>query len=134
MGMVAEKTIEIVKDSMLRCLAKPEFLDRFYDEFMKTPAISEKFRDTNMVMQKIVLKASLHLMLNAARGTPGEAMNKLAIEHDRGHRNIPRELYGLWLEAMVSAVKSTDVQCTNELELAWREVMQPGIDYMASRY
>ena len=134
MGVVAEKTIATVKDSMQRCLAKPEFLDRFYDEFMKSPEIRDKFQNTNMAMQKIVLKSSLYLMLNVAGGKPGDAMNQLAVSHDRTHRNIPPELYALWLNAMMFAVKNTDNQYTLEMEKSWREVMQTGIDYMGERY
>lgn len=112
MANIDEKTINIVKESMQRCLAKPEFLDRFYDEFMRSPEIREKFENTNMVMQKIVLKSSLHLMLNVARGAAGDAMNQLAISHDRSHRNIPKNLYSLWLNAMIYAVRSTDINYT----------------------
>lgn len=134
MASINEKTVNMVKESMQRCLAQPEFLDRFYDEFMRIPEVRDKFLNTNMAMQKIVLKSSLYLMLNAAKGSCGDAMNKLAISHDRNHRNIPRSLYDLWLNAMIGAVKATDINCTPEIENAWREVMKPGIDYMIERY
>ena len=134
MASIDEKTIDTVKESMQRCLSKPEFLDRFYDEFMKSPEIREKFQNTDMAMQKIVLKSSLHLMLNVAKGNAGEAMNKLAVSHDHSHRNIPRNLYVIWLNAMIYAVRNTELNFTVELEKSWREVMQPGIDYMSERY
>jgi hypothetical protein len=134
MVSVAEKTIELVKESMQRCLSNRTFMDKFYDEFMMSPEVQEKFKNTNMAMQKIVLKSSLHLMLAVARGYRGEAMDKLALSHDRNHRAIPPNLYQFWLNAMVSAVKATDVHCTLEVENAWREVMQVGANYMGERY
>jgi hypothetical protein len=134
MAVVAEKTIEIVKASMQRCLAKQAFMDKFYEEFTASSDVREKFKNTNMAMQKIVLKSSLHLILAVARGYQSEAMNKLAMSHDRNHRAIPPNLYQYWLSAMVSAVKATDTQFSLEIENAWREVMQTGIDFMSDRY
>jgi len=133
-AIVAEKTIDIVKESMQRCFTRQSFMDRFYDEFMKDPDVWEKFRNTNMAMQKVVLKSSLYLMLGVAKGLPSAAMDKLAVSHDRNHRNIPADLYQHWLNAMVSAVNSSDSQVTPEIEYAWREVMQAGIDFMSGRY
>lgn len=118
MAIIAAKTIAIVKGSMQRCLARHNFMDRFYDEFMKNPDVSEKFKDTNMAMQKIVLKSSLYLMLGVANGSPGIAMNKLAVAHDRNHRAISAILYQHWLNAMVNVVKATDLQITPEIENA----------------
>lgn len=134
MTFVAEKTIELVKESMQRCLSNHTFMDKFYDEFMKSPEIKDKFLNTNMAMQKIILKSSLHLMLAVAKGYRGDAMDKLALVHDRNHRAIPPALYQFWLNAMVSAVKATDIHCTQEVENAWREVMQVGANYMSERY
>lgn len=134
MANVNEQTIELVKDSMQRCLTKPAFMDIFYDEFMKSPEVQEKFKNTNMAMQKIVLKSSLHLMLAVARGYRGDSMDKLAISHDRNHRAIPPNLYQFWLNAMVNAVRATDTNCTPTTESAWREVMQVGANYMSDRY
>jgi hypothetical protein len=131
---VAANTINIVKESMQRCLAQPLFMDRFYEAFMMLPWVQEKFKNSNMAMQKIVLKSSLHLMLNVAKGSPGASMHKLAILHDRNNRDVLPEQYQHWLNAMVNAVKATDTQFTSEIEMAWRDVMQPGINFMSGQY
>ncbi|MBK8817090.1 MAG: hypothetical protein IPN42_16990 [Methylococcaceae bacterium] len=134
MTLVATKNIEIVKESMQRCLRKPDFMDKFYDEFLKSAEVQEKFKNTNMTMQKVILKSSLHLMLATAKGTPGAAMDKLALSHDRGHKAIPAHLYKVWLEAMLYAVKVTDPEYTPELDGVWREVMLPGVEFMSGKY
>jgi truncated hemoglobin YjbI len=134
MTKVADKTIDTVQESMYRCLSKPEFMDRFYEAFMSSPDIQSKFHATNMALQKIVLRSSLHLMLGVARGQPGEGMKKLAESHSRHQRDIPVPMYEKWLDAMVRAAKACDPQFSNELESMWREVMQPGIDFMTAHY
>ena len=134
MTSVAAKSIDAVKASMQRCLSKPEFINRFHDEFMGNTEVLEKFNNTNITMQKVILKSTLHLMLNSALGTPGVGMLRFAVSHDRNNKAIPAHLYQYWLDAMVSAVKTTDPQFSPELESDWRKVMQPGIDFMSEMY
>ena len=134
MASVAVKSIDSVKESLQRCVGKTEFMDKFYDEFLKNPEVQERFKNTNMAMQKVILKSSMHLMLATARGTPGAAMDKLAASHDRAHKAIPAHLYQVWLEAMMYAVKVTDPQFTAELDSDWRAVMQPGVEFMSGKY
>lgn len=134
MANVADKTIDAVQESLYRCLSKPEFMDRFYETFMSSPDIQAKFQNTNMGLQKIVLRSSLHLMLGVARGQPGEGMKKLAESHSRHQRDIPVPMYAKWLEAMVGSAKACDPQFSPELEAKWREVMRSGIDFMTAHY
>lgn len=134
MAVVSDKSIDLVKESMKRCLADQKFMDRFYEGFMAFPETREKFKNTNMAMQKIVLKSSLHLILAVAKGYRSDGMNKLAISHNRYNRAITPNLYGYWLDAMVNAVKLTDPQISPTIERAWREVMQVGTDFMSERY
>lgn len=134
MKSVARKSINAVKESMQRCLSKPEFINRFHDEFMSNTQVQEKFNNTNITMQKVILKSTLHLMLNTALSTPGVGMLRFAVSHDRNNKAIQPYLYQYWLDALVSAVKTTDPQFTPELESEWRNVMQPGIDFMCEMY
>ena len=71
--------LEQFEDSLRRCNADPDFLDRFYERFLRSsPKVREKFRGTDFIRQKRMLQASLQLLLVAAqddgeRPTPGPA-------------------------------------------------------------
>ena len=134
MAGVAAQSIKEVKESMQRCLNNPEFISRFHGEFMNNAEVQEKFNHTNIVMQKVIMKSTLHVMLNAALGAPGVGMLRFAVSHDRNNKAIPAHLYQHWLNALAVAVQATDPKFTDELGNDWRTVMQPGIDFMTEMY
>ena len=80
-----ETILATFDESLKRCNAVPEFLDRFYEKFLaSSPKVKEKFANTNFVSQKRALRASLHLLLIAAerslaRCTPNRAAPSAAI-------------------------------------------------------
>jgi hemoglobin-like flavoprotein len=133
-----EKILTTFDESLKRCNAVPDFLDRFYGKFLaSSPKVKEKFADTNFVRQKRALRASLHLLLIAAedeeRG-PERYLREIASAHDRGHLDITAELYDYWLDSLLDTVRECDAEFSEEVENAWERVMMVGIHYMLSRY
>ena len=129
--------LDLVKASLRRCLANPEFLDRFYKNFTgMSTQIAKQFENTNFAFQKIMLKSSLHIMVTMAAGgmQNSDAMDKLATVHNRNHRNIKPEWYYDWLNALTKTISETDPQHSASLEQLWHNAMQPGITYMQQRY
>jgi hypothetical protein len=61
-------------------------------------------------------------------------LERLAKLHSRAEMDIKPELYDLWLDQLVQAVKEFDLMFAPETETAWRHVLQPGIEFMKSRY
>ena len=135
--LISDFEIGLFNDSLERCTARPELLDRFYEKFLaSSEEIAEKFRHTDFNTQKKVLKVSFYLMMLAAMGRP-EAdthLQRIAEVHSRAHRNVRPELYDVWLECLVSTVREFDPFCDADVERAWRVMMRPGIAYMQSRY
>lgn len=135
--IVSAKQVDVVKQSLQRCLQAGDFLNFFYELFLaSSPEVKEKFKNTSFSRQSIMLKGSLQVMLLYAAGRLSDegSMKQLAEIHDHHHRDIRPELYDLWLGCMLDAVRQSDPQFAPEIENAWRVVMQPGIDYMTSRY
>ncbi|MEK6234377.1 MAG: hypothetical protein N2C14_06675 [Planctomycetales bacterium] len=125
--------LQIFNDSFERCSADARFLDRFYDLFISSSdEVKEHFRDTDIAKQKKMLLRSLSYIM-AAHKTP-DVLDEIATLHDSRNRNVEPRLYLVWLDCMIEAVKLTDAQFNDEIEGAWRSVMQIGIDYMASKY
>ncbi len=133
-----ESTLATFEASLQRCNAHPRFLDRFYEVFLaSSPKVQEKFRNTDFVRQKRALRASLHLILLASTGEPGgpeRYLKDIATRHSARQLDIGAELYDLWLDSLLAAVKECDPQFGAEVSAAWEAVMMVGIHYMCTRY
>ena len=72
----------------------------------------------------------------SANGKPERTVHlqRLAKLHSRAELDIKPELYDLWLDRLVQAVKEFDPMFDPETETAWRRMLQPGIEFMKSRY
>jgi len=131
-----ERDVELFNDSIERCSCRPEFLRRFYTLFLaSSDTVAKKFKRTDLRKQARLLKTSLYIMMLAS----GESerivhLKRLAKLHSRAELDIKPELYDLWLDRLVQAVKEFDPLFDAETESAWRRMLQPGIEFMKSRY
>jgi len=134
---MAPNELESFDDSLARCYARDGFLERFYELFLEaSPEARAKFAGTDLAQQRRMLKASLVLMMLAAGGkTEGMVhMERIADVHAKHKYDIPGPLYDVWLDCLIRAVSEFDPEYTPELGATWRRVLQPGIEFMKSRY
>ena len=131
-----ERDVELFNDSLERCSCRPDFLRRFYTLFLTSSAtVAKKFEHTDLRKQARMLKESLYIMMAASGGSERTVhLEELAKLHSRAGADIKPELYDLWLDRLVQAVKEFDPMFNPETETAWRRVLQPGIEFMKSRY
>ncbi len=128
--------VDIFNASFVRALTNDsynrDFIGRFYDIFLaKSDDVAKLFADTNMSAQKTMLHDSLHHMLDFFKSAKtGPHMESIARVHGQHHRAISDEMYDLWLEALMEALQEFDPEFDDEVELAWRLVLSPGITYM----
>ena len=131
-----EKDVELFNDSIERCSCKPEFLRRFYSLFLASSGpVAKKFERTDLQKQARMLKTSLYIMMLA--GNESERvmhLERLAKLHSRAELDIKPELYDLWLDVLVRAVEEFDPLFDVQIGNAWRRMLQPGIEFMKSRY
>ena len=121
-------------DSFERCINDPLFLDQFYDIFLaSSDEVSAMFKDTDMGTQKAMLMTSLVYMSHAHKDTPG-LLSEIAEKHNKHNLDIKPHLYKLWLDSLIAAAKSIDPLFDVNTESLWRETLQPGIDFMVSKY
>jgi hemoglobin-like flavoprotein len=133
---VTERDIELFNDSLERT-SGTRFLERFYELFVgSSPEVAEKFAHTDFRAQRRAVKVSLYMMMSAALGHPeGDVhLTRIAERHGRAALAIRPELYDLWLECLIQAVREHDRSFGGETERAWRSVMATGIEFMRSRY
>ena len=127
------------EESLLRCVACPGFLDRFYDRFLaSSPKIAVKFEKTDFDRQKMIVRESLFKILRAAEDGPEEGparhLDDLAYRHSVHDLDIGAEFYDYWLDSLLETVAECDPDYGTPEEEAWEEVMGVGIRYLCSRY
>lgn len=131
---------EVFRHSFQRVSAAERSGFSFFDEFYRlfigsSREIEEKFNGTDMGRQKRMLARSMYQMLQFYLGREAsEKMAEIAGRHARRAKNIEPGLYERWLECLVETVRSYDDDFDDDVELAWRVVMAPGIAYMKFRY
>ncbi len=115
---------------------KKKFLDRFYEVFFaKSEGIADFFKHTHMSAQKTMLQDSLFYMRDFfLYRTTNEYMQHMAKVHSKSEKNVPPELYDIWLDSLVETVSEYDPEFDDDIELAWRVALSPGITYMKYMY
>jgi hemoglobin-like flavoprotein len=131
-----ERDFELFNDSIERCSGKPEFLSRFYALFLaSSSAVAKKFETTDLRRQARLLRTSLYIMMLSGGDSERTVhLERLAQLHSRTQMDIKPELYDLWLDRLMQAVEEFDPMFNMEIEIAWRRLLQPGIEFMKSRY
>ena len=109
-----------------------QFFDAFYDCFIsKSDEIAAKFAHTNMRRQREMLYSSFRHMVDfSVQRQAGDELRRIAERHSKSQIDIHPDLYDIWLESLIETVHLFDPRCTEEVELAWRVVLAPGIVYM----
>jgi hemoglobin-like flavoprotein len=129
--------VEIVDNSLQRCLQNPVFLDLFYATFFaSSEVVREKFARTDMEQQKKYLRKSLFAIMLGAQGssTGNKVLESVSKTHSKKRLDIPPDLYGLWRKALFSSIQQVDPKYSPEVEAAWAIVIDYAIQFVVSRY
>lgn len=122
--------------SLTRCDRNGTFVEQFYERFMASPEVREKFVTTDFARQRRMLRRSLELMARASAGEPDglRELNDRAETHSRANLNIEPRLYGIWLDSLIETARRSDPEWTPTVELAWREILGIAIRHMIKAY
>ena len=131
---------EIFDDSYERVLSikknGKKFFESFYDRFLSgDEEIAKRFANTDMDLQQSMLKKSFYsLFAFYASGETDDYIHSIAEKHNHKHLDVWPEFYDSWLECLIGTVNQYDDEFSEDVELAWRLVMAPGITYMKFKY
>jgi hemoglobin-like flavoprotein len=123
--------------SLGRCSQWAGFIPAFYSRFLESSdEIRERFRDTNFEQQNRMLAKSLELAAAATAGDPAglQEMRERATTHSRTHLNIPPPLYDVWLSAILATASEFDAEWSEEVDRAWRRILEHVIHFMTRSY
>ena len=112
------------------------FFESFYQHFLNADDnITKRFENTNMALQQSMLKKSFYsLFAFYASGQTDDSLSRIAEKHNHKNLNIHPRFYDTWLECLIANVSQFDDEFCEDIELAWRLVMAPGITYMKFKY
>ena len=129
---------KIFSRSLSRAVSSdPErFFSRFYDRFLPSrPEVTALFEGVDMHRQRRIVEASLAYMSEfAASLTKTDPLERVPVRHSRREIDVDPALYEVWLDMLVETVEESDPEYTDEVGLAWRVVMAPGIAFMKGHY
>lgn len=132
--------LEIFTESFQRVVGAKvggvDFFAAFYDAFVSDSAeAAEKFRNVDMQRQQEHLRKSLdHMVFFSIDRQATEEMLRIAAVHSNSGNDIQPELYERWLDSLLRTVRAFDPEYDDEVEIAWRVVLAPGISYMQLQY
>lgn len=131
-----ENYLEIFTKSYQRVVAEnradKDFFTAFYDAFFSDSAAARaKFRNVDMQEQKQHLRKSLdHMVYFSIDRQASDEMTRIARAHGKSGKDISPGLYECWLDSLVRTVREYDPKFDDDVEIAWRVVLAPGIRYM----
>ena len=128
---------EAVRRSFERCENNGNFAETFYEIFLgSSREVARYFRGTDFDWQRKALRDSVHMMVTRDVAEPRmrEMLESLGQAHGRAGRNIPPDLYELWLNSLCEAAKSLDPDWNSRLERLWRVRMRPGMQITMAAY
>lgn len=114
----------------------PDFIEGFYRRFLgSSDDVARRFARTDIARQKTMLHDSLETLVEFSRNHRLTAqLTRLARVHSRGEHDIPPALYDSWLDALMATVADFDPQFSQDVEIAWRLTLAPGIAYLKFGY
>jgi len=111
-------------------------MDVFYDKFIiSIPEVAEKFVNTDIKVQKLEVRESLLCLVHFfATKKSDEYMDQLGYVHSKKSMDIHPELYQLWINCLLATLREYDPKFDETVELSWRIVLAPGIEFMKFHY
>lgn len=129
------KATDRVMQSYGRCCASPDFFDSFYRHFLASSSeVRDKFVNTEMSGQKLLLRQGILNLVMHARGLPDTKLRALGCSHSRAAMDIRPGLYDLWQQALLVTIGEHDPQYCIETRSAWNEVLDKGIAVIKAGY
>lgn len=129
---------QIFNDSYERIMYRGDQGDAFFSHFYQSfsdssPEVQRILAKVDLTRQKLMMQRSLYMAMDfSSSRIETETIKKYAKVHgDKGHA-IPLHLYDIWLDTLVNTVRAFDPKCDLEVELAWRLVLMPLIQYMTA--
>ena len=129
--------MEAAKVSYARCRDSDAFFRSFYENFFAAcPRAEPMFAETDFERQIRLLRHAIGLLLIFPTQPASEPtiLTRVAARHSRSDLDVPPELYGDFVDALVKTVAEYDTSFSPEIGEAWRRAIAKGVAYMQSKH
>ena len=127
-----DPNLRLFQASLHRASHDPAFFEEFYRNFIhSSDEIAAVFRDRDIASIQRKLKMTLDMVAEDADGAPGVDMYLQMLGRIHSRLNITPEMFVLWREALIGTVAGFDPAYNNEVEQAWRQVIDRVIAKLA---
>jgi hemoglobin-like flavoprotein len=130
---MSSQATEITRASFSRCVERPGFFAAFYRNFFAAlPEAEPLFARTDLAKQHKLIEHAIKILLIFPPQEDGEPtlLTRLAKKHGTAELGIDPAWYAPFLDSLVFTASQFDPEFTRETGAAWRESLQPGMDYM----
>lgn len=132
---LAQPAHVVAQHSYARCLRAPGFFAALYDHLLESdPSIPPMFEETEFPRQHKLLQHGLGLLLSYARNPDDALLERIAARHSAQGIDVAPHMYDYFVSSLLAAARDHDPRFDDETEAAWREALEPGLDFMRSRY
>ncbi|MCA9175668.1 MAG: HAMP domain-containing protein [Planctomycetales bacterium] len=118
-------------------VANTGVLETFYRNLLAADyRVMEHFSHTDMQKQKDMLRKSLEYVLAYPTGHPDarRRVENIGRSHDVNGLGITPDLYEVWRDCLIDALKVHDELWNAQLERMWKKQLQPAINVISSMY
>lgn len=132
-----KEEISRVRLSYGRAISRRKFLDRFYELFMQSnPVVAQKLVNTDIAKQQELLSQAVNMVILFPQGNKiaRNAIKRIRESHKRDGLDIKPAYYHYWIDSLITALAENDPEFNDELEQAWRKVVQKAIDFITEGY
>lgn len=107
------------------------FFEAFYVEFVgQSDDIKDRFSGVDMQRQKEMLEVSFNYLVSFyATKQASHYLIDMAKRHNTSYA-VSIDMYDIWVDALLLTVKKMDPEYEKGVDLAWRVVIAPGIEFM----
>jgi hypothetical protein len=124
--------IDLVEESLERCLSKEGFVSQFYFELCNIhPAPYCLLSGPKLETYKKNLNSVLKGLLEYGKGLPSGEKNLLSMANLE--TGITQDTIAYWEEALIIAITSNDEKLDQETSQAWRSLIKMGLDFILSQ-
>ena len=112
------------------------FVDAFYKNLLaSSPEVAVKFKTANLdTLIRMLSMSIVHVAKYYQTRQPDALLKILAARHSQNDLDIKPELYEYWMTALIETLETYDPQFDDAKRESWRRVLEPGLEYMKSRY
>lgn len=133
--MTPTSAYEVAHESYERCLRAPDFFGEFYRALLASnEVIPPMFENTAFPRQHRLLQHGLGLLLIFAKRRDEQLLERIALRHAPSDLDVAPALYENFADSLVEAVSRCDPEFVPSVGEAWRDALQPGLDFMASKH